>query len=57
MNAEQFLDDMDTSTLDQLRRVRARVNDLTSLIEGRQRPDDRTVEVQAIPGGCLRLEW
>lgn len=57
MDVAKVLDTLDTLTLADLRRVQVRVNDLVTLIEGWQQPDDQTVETIVAPGGCLRLEW
>ncbi len=57
MFAEQILDSLDTLTLPELKQVQARVNALVETIEEWQRPAGHVVEVQTIPGGCLRLEW
>lgn len=51
MNVDQILDNLDTLSLAELRRVRACIHDLVEMIEGWQQPG--AVNAIATPDGVL----
>jgi hypothetical protein len=56
MELQQILNALEFLPVDELRQVRARLDELLSLVEQRQRPATEVVETYVVPGGCYQLE-